>query len=159
MTASYSGDPATSELDAIRYLIGDTSVSDALVSDEEIQYSLDKFLPLYGTEEWVAASILDTLAARYAREASFAADGVNVTLAGLQEQFSAQAEKLRSQHKSLFVGALVDVGGIDAYEQPDTSVKPTAFGTGMHDNRAAGLQEPGGGNADSYGYPDVADGY
>lgn len=143
MTWSYGGDPANSEIDTVRYLIGDTNTDEQLVTDEEIDFSIQKWYPLYGTYEWVAASVLDTLATRYAREVQLSADGVSVGLAGLRDQFAAQAVALRNQHQSLFVGALVDVGGIDAYEQPDLSVAPKAFGTGMHDNLAAGRQDYG----------------
>ncbi|RZL29668.1 MAG: hypothetical protein EOP64_00250 [Sphingomonas sp.] len=40
MTFSYSGNPAASPVDAVRYLTGDTAERLALLSDEEIQYSL-----------------------------------------------------------------------------------------------------------------------
>lgn len=38
MTWSYSGDPASSEKDAVRFLVGDTDTNDQLLSDEEIDY-------------------------------------------------------------------------------------------------------------------------
>ena len=40
MTWSYSGDPAASDLDAVRYIIGDTSEDMSLLTDEEIKYEL-----------------------------------------------------------------------------------------------------------------------
>jgi hypothetical protein len=145
VTFNYSGDPSGSDVDAVRYLIGDTAETGHLVEDEEIQYAIDRWYDVYGTLEWVAASVLDTLAAKYAREAgSISADGVSVSLAGLSEQFAAQAAKLRDQHKSSFVGAQADVGGISPYEGLTPGVKPFAFGKGVHDNRYAGRQDYGG---------------
>lgn len=38
MTWTYSGDPASSARDAIRFLIGDTDTTDQLLSDEEIAW-------------------------------------------------------------------------------------------------------------------------
>lgn len=38
MTWTYSGNPASSEKDAVRFLIGDTDTSDQLLSDAEINY-------------------------------------------------------------------------------------------------------------------------
>jgi hypothetical protein len=38
MTWTYSGDPASSALDAIRFLVGDTDTTDQLLSDEEIAW-------------------------------------------------------------------------------------------------------------------------
>ena len=43
MTWSYSGDPATSELDKYRFIIGDTDENDKLLLDAEINYILDTF--------------------------------------------------------------------------------------------------------------------
>lgn len=40
MTWSYSGDPASSTKDAVRFLIGDTDTNDQLLSDEEIEYTI-----------------------------------------------------------------------------------------------------------------------
>lgn len=42
MTATYSGDPALSNRDAVRFLIRDTDVSSAKVSDEEIDWLLSQ---------------------------------------------------------------------------------------------------------------------
>ncbi len=145
MTFSYSGDPANSALDTVRYLIGDTASSGAMVTDEEINYAINRWYKLYGTLEYVAAAVLDTLAARYAREAgSISADGVSVSLANLRDQFAAQAALLRQQHKSTFVGAQPDVGGISPYEGLEPDTKPFAFGKGFTDNDSAGRQDYGG---------------
>lgn len=147
MTWTYSSDPQASQLDAVRYLTGDVDTERQLITDEEINYMILQWYPLYGTLEWVSAEILDTLAARFAREANYSADGVSVSLAALQQQFATQAVSLRAQHDRLFVGALVDVGGVDLYEQADPEsmgIKPYAFGTGFMDNFFAGRQEYGG---------------
>lgn len=39
MTWSYSGDPSTSALNAIRFLTGDTDTNDQLINDEEIAWT------------------------------------------------------------------------------------------------------------------------
>lgn len=41
MSFSYSGDPSASELDAARFLIGDTDSESPIMQDEEIQYIID----------------------------------------------------------------------------------------------------------------------
>ena len=43
MTWSYSGDPARSELDKYRFIIGDTDENDKLLLDAEINYILNTF--------------------------------------------------------------------------------------------------------------------
>lgn len=142
MTATYTG-PATSDRDAVRFLLGDTNVANALVSDEEIDWMITKWKPVYNTMEYVAAAMADSISARFAREANYSADGVSISLANLGQQFRDLAASLRAQHKNLLVGGAPDVGGITPGEQTDVEIAPFDFGTGMHDNLSAGRQEYG----------------
>lgn len=142
MTWSYSLNPSTTDKDHVRFLIGDTVEAEPLLSDEEINFLVLTWKDKHSIY-WAAAAACEQIAARYAREASFAADGVSVSLGELQAKFQAQAETLREQHMSLLVGGTPDVGGISAYEQPDPSIAPLVFGTGMHDSREAGRQDYG----------------
>ena len=43
MSFKYSGDPSTSELDAARFLIGDTDEKAPIMQDEEIKYIMDTY--------------------------------------------------------------------------------------------------------------------
>lgn len=43
MSWSYSGNPANSELDECRFLLGDTIESEPIMQDEEIQYIIDTY--------------------------------------------------------------------------------------------------------------------
>lgn len=145
-TYTYAG-AGVSDKDTIRFLLGDTDtngVDEWLVSDEEIQYSYDKWWELYHSHEYVAATIADTIAARYAREASYSADGVSISLGPVGDQYRALAVSLRAQHKSLFVGGIPDVGGMTSGEQLEPGTKPFSFGKGIHDDPEAGAQEYGG---------------
>ena len=145
-TYTYDGAGAT-EKDTIRFLIQDTdphAAGEWLLTDEEVQYAYDTWFPLYNSNEYVAAVLADTIAARYAREASYSADGVSVSLGQVGDQYRMLAASLREQHKSLLVGGMPDVGGMTPNEGllPDT--KPFSFGKGMHDSVEAGNQEWGG---------------
>ena len=142
MSWEYQG-PSASEKDEVRFLIGDTDVEDQLLSDEEITYLVDKWLTVHGTIFYVASIACETIAGKLAREISYSADGVSVSLSELQEKFERQAETLRAQHKELLVGGIPDVGGISAYEEQDIGIAPFIFGTGMHDERVAGRQDYG----------------
>ena len=42
MSWSYSGNPADSSLDKVRFLIGDTDTTDQLLTDEEINYTISE---------------------------------------------------------------------------------------------------------------------
>lgn len=156
MTYSYSS-PDASEKDAVRFLLQDTNSSEWLLSDEEIQYALTKWYDVYGTVEYVAAVLADNLSARYAREASYSADGVSINLAQSAQQFRDLATMLREQHRDSLVGGFPDVGGISPYEGSLPDVKPFSFGTGMHDDKSAGRQDYGSNDYPDY-YPEETPG-
>lgn len=143
MTFTYQG-PGVTEKDTVRFLLQDTTESEALVSDEEIQYAITTWLPLYGTLPFVASTIADTIAARYAREASYSADGVSVSLGPVGDQYRMLAASLREQHRALLVGGFPDVGGMTPGEQTDEAIAAFAFGTQMHDSIEVGQQDFGG---------------
>lgn len=142
MAATYT-DPSASDKDAVRFLLGDTDPNKALLQDGEIEWLISKWKPIYNTTEYVASVAADTIAARFAREANYSADGVSIGLASLAQQFRDLAVSLRSQHKNLLVGGSPDVGGITPGEQTDADIAPFDFGTGMHDNLEAGRQAYG----------------
>lgn len=153
MTFTYStADLGTNPVHEVRFLLSDTVEEDHLLEDEEIAYAVTKWRDLKGSTEYVAAVLADAIAARYASEASYNADGVSVSLGPVGDQYRALAMALREQHKSLLVGGVPDVGGITPYQQRDPSIKNFAFGTGMHDDPSAGSQDHGDVDDIYYGY-------
>lgn len=66
MTWSYSGNPAESLKDQVRFLLGDTNTAAPQIQDEEIMYLLSQES---SNALRAAARGAETLAARYAREA------------------------------------------------------------------------------------------
>lgn len=142
MSFTYAS-PESSDKDALRFLIGDTDEEGHFTEDEEIEWILSRWMPIMGTLEYCAAIVADTIAARYAQEASYSADGVSVSLGPVGEQFRKLAATLRSQHRMLLVGGSPDAGGISPYEQRDFEIRNFSFGTGMHDDLSAGAQDYG----------------
>jgi hypothetical protein len=142
VTFTYDG-PGASTKDEVRFLIGDTDAAAPYMSDEEINYLIGRWMPLYGTVEWVAAMAAGALAGRFAREASYSADGVSIGLGALGQQFRDLSVQLREQHRSSLVGGQPDAGGITPGERTAWDVKEFDFGTGMHDNLEAGRQNYG----------------
>jgi hypothetical protein len=139
--------PGVSDKDTIRFLLQDTDPHGAdewLVSDEEVQWAYETWFPLYASHSYVAAVLADTIAARYAREASYSADGVSISLGPVGDQYRQLAASLREQDKSLHVGGFPDAGGIAPDEQLEPDTKPFSFGKGIHDNTEVGNQEYGG---------------
>ena len=146
MSFSYSGDPADSNLDAVRFYLQDTNADDPLISDEEIEYLLASWMPLYDSLYYVAAVAAETIAAKFAREVSYTADGVSISGEQLQVKYNELASSLRDLYRAEQVqaGGGPDVGGILYGEQFDPSIKPLIWAKGMHDNIRAGQQDYGG---------------
>jgi len=144
MSFSYSGSPGDSDLDEIRFLVQDTDEEDVLLTDEELDYLITKYMPLYESVYYVSALACETLAARFAREISYSADGVSYQAETLQTKYKQLAEDMRDQYKAAVGGDGPDVGGILWGETFDSSINPLMFATGMHDNYEAGQQDFGG---------------
>ena len=146
MTWTYSGDPSASDLDEVRFMLQDTDTTDQLMPDEEIQFVIDKWAGVVGSNIWAAAICAETLAAKFAREVSVSGDGVSVAVQDLQDKYDRLAASLREQHKT-FAGSGENgaIGNGTIFDTtPDASIKPLSFGKGMHDNLRAGQQDWGG---------------
>jgi hypothetical protein len=148
MSFNYSGNPAASDRDAMRFHLGDTNPSAPLLQDEEIDYLLDLHL---GEMDllWVASLAAEDIAGRFAREVSVSGDGASIDLASLQTKFEQLASSLRQRSRDVGMGIGGNEawgGGVDLYEAHDPSVKPFVFSVGIHDNPAAGQQSYGGSN-------------
>ena len=146
MTYTYNG-PGVTQKDTIRYLLGDTDHEGAgewMVSDEEIEWHIGEWSDIWHSDQMIASFVAETIAARFAREASYSADGVSVSLGPVGDQYRALAASLRQRHKDHNVGGFPDVGGIAPNEQLEPDTKPFSFGKGIHDFTEAGPQEYGG---------------
>ena len=84
MTWSYSGDPASSSKDKVRFLIGDTDTAMQLVQDQEI----GAILAMQSNAYRAAARVARAIAAKFARQ-------VDVTGEGLAERGSQRARAFR----------------------------------------------------------------
>lgn len=133
MTWSYSGDPASSDRDAVRFLVGDVDTTVQLLTDEEIDFLLATQMPLRGSTTWVAAEAAAVLSTRSAPDVNVSGDGVDVSIGDLQARWTAVAAELRARYQAeqAFSGVLPDVD--------DTRHKQ--FAVGMGDNAWAGSQD------------------
>lgn len=155
MSWSYSGNPAASDLDAVRFYIGDIDENLQLLQDEDIDFLLKKWMPVYNSDLMVAAGAAEIIANHFAREVSVSADGVSVSSHELQNKYEQLAENLRNMYKierqgEPIIPGLWDLGW-------DYTIKPLRFGIGFTDNWEAGRQDYG--DYDPSGYPNnwVAD--
>ncbi len=131
MTWLYSGNPATSNKDAVRFLIGDTNTTDQKLQDEEINY----LLTVYGTPAMAAAESLEQLARRMAQSAEFAIGRYRESLVEGATLLNQKARELRQQAGAIGAKGIY-AGGIsrtdkDAQELDTDRVQP-AFARDQH---------------------------
>lgn len=144
MAWTYSGDPSTSDRDAVRFYVQDTDPDFQLISDEEIDFLLTKWDPqVPETALYVSALASEALAARFAREVSVSADGVSVQIGDLQARYTDLAMRLRDQYKATLKSAAPDYSAYLFDMAWDPTIRPLVFGVGFMDNYLAGKQDYG----------------
>lgn len=141
---TYSGDPSSSPNDELRFLLQDTSPAMPLLSDTEVQYLLDRWLPLTGSVTYAASVGASIVSRKFAGVVSVSADGVTVNVADLSKRYADLAMALRAEATAGSVGGAVDLSNIMVGSQLDDDIAPLVFGIGMHDNSEAGQQDYGG---------------
>lgn len=135
MTWSYSGDPATSDKDAVRYLIGDTDEDNPLVEDEEIDYTLS----IENNVIRASAMVAESIAGKFSRKADRTIGDYSESFSQIHQQYLSLAEKLRRQSKfKNSFKAIPFAGGISRSDKKETKEdsdreKPS-FKKGMMDN-------------------------
>jgi hypothetical protein len=132
MSWSYSGDPTSSSVDAVRFLIGDTDFDDQQLSDEEIQFLLSQ---ANGSAYLAAASAAEAIAAKYARLCSKSVGDLSYNYAQRQQHYERLARRLYIKAAEV---AMPVAGGISQsdkriVEQDADRVQPS-FTVSLHDN-------------------------
>lgn len=127
MAWSYSGNPASTPKDAVRYLVGDTVSTDPLTTDEEIAWALAQNSNIY-----VAASIVaETIATKFATMKTSVRIGPISEEYGNRAVFYAnQAKELKnkaSDKSTLNIDTSIPVNA-------DGTEKPPCFTIGMTDH-------------------------
>lgn len=130
MTWSYTGNPASSSKDAIRFLVGDTVSTDALVTDEEIAWALTQ-----NTNVNIAASIIAKGLAT-----KFATMKVSVKIGPISEEYGNRAkfysDRAKELEKTAYEGTTLNIygGGISASDKAiQSSDYAGSFSKGMTD--------------------------
>ena len=99
MTWSYSGNPANSANDEVRFLIGDTDTNNQLLSNEEIAWLLTE----WNSNSYIAASnAAYSLSAEFSGKSDFSRSVGDLSLS---TQYGQQAERYGSLAKRLAVQA------------------------------------------------------
>lgn len=139
MPFTYSGDPSASDLDRVRFQLGDTDSTDPMLQDAEIQYCIDQESSFLGA----IARACEAIAQRFSREASFKAGDLSQDLLGRAKHWSERADEYR---KRAFSAHAPVAGGLsksakEAQEQDKDAVQPY-FKRGMQDRTGPGSDEP-----------------
>ena len=98
MAWSYSGDPDSSALDAIRFLIGDTDTNDQLLANEEISWTNSQVTGSTTSTDslyTVAYRCLITIASKFSRLADQAVGDMRVSMAQKAKGAREQAKELK----------------------------------------------------------------
>jgi hypothetical protein len=93
MAWTYTGDPASSNRDAVRFAIGDTDAGDQQVQDAEIDY----LLGLYPNPLIAGAHACRRLAAKYARQVSKAVGSASLQASDRMRHYADLAELLLAE--------------------------------------------------------------
>lgn len=137
----YSGNPTTSQLDAIRFWLQDTS-STPLLTDDEIRYFADYAAGYSADPILLAASLCPVVQAKYAGEVAITGDGITYDGEKLQDKYAALTDSLLATYRRLHGNAGIPwAGGIaeGCHEQWGNTRAPL-FALGRDDNPDLGSQ-------------------
>lgn len=138
MTWSYSGDPANSDTDAVRWLVGDTDTDEQLVENEEIDYALTQATTVPGAAAMTARAI----AALFSRDVDINLSGGDYSESQRAQAYRALAQRLEAmaQDAPIKSGSSAPVPSVEGVRRSDMEtvredndrVRP-AFVRGMFD--------------------------
>lgn len=148
---TYSGAPFETDVDQVRFILQDTDPNMWLLSDQELQWLVDQWMPRYDSLTFVAAIAAATISRKFAGIVAVSADGVSVSTSDLAQRYRDLAVSLRDEYKQGQIGEGPDIENLLIGYGPDPSIKPLRFGVGLHDNPEAGLQDFGGWTYDPFG--------
>lgn len=120
-TASYSGDPAQSQRDYIRSLVGDADVDNPLFTDQVY----DNLISDFGGALNVAAQVCRMLAAKYSSKASKRVGDLSITFGDLSKNYLAQAAEYQAQSDK--TGTIMYAAGINRADRNGYREQPGAI--------------------------------
>jgi hypothetical protein len=130
MAWSYSGNPASSDLDKVRFLIGDTNTANQLLSNEEITWLLAE----WNDNAYVAAAnAAYSLSAEFSGKSDFSRSVGDLSLS---TQYGAQAERYGALAQRLQVQAAAGTPPLVRYstDSEGNVFGPQVFSIGMEEN-------------------------
>lgn len=90
---TYGNDPAASDVDAVRFLVGDTNPDRPLLDDREVEWAISQF----PDQNLAAASLADHLFGFFASKGDFKVGPVNKSYSKVADLFKQKAAQLRAE--------------------------------------------------------------
>lgn len=137
MTFTYSGDPSTSTRNYVRFLLSDTDSTDALFSDEELNYVISE----WNNDAYDAArECAEILIARFAREADSVSKSVGDI--SVSESFAQKIQHYKELAHNIMMRKMrkspprpwANADYLKSTDDRDISDYNTDFHVGIHDN-------------------------
>lgn len=135
MSWTYTGNPADSAKDAIRFLVGQTSTGDpVVVSDQEINWAVTQSGNTYAAAIMVGEAMLQQFSGK---------DILSLRVGNLAEDYGDRSERLQKTLQNLrrqvaMRNVVPVAGGLTVADQraraADTTLEPYVFTIGMNDN-------------------------
>jgi hypothetical protein len=136
MAFTYTGDPAGSARDKVRFLIQDTVSADAHLQDEEIAY----LLSVWGNNVFDAAiAAAEVISGSYAHKTNYSRSigdlSISESYGASAAEFRALADRLRQQKDRLYVPiAKINAQSIVSTGEKTVTTYKSDFSTGLMDN-------------------------
>jgi hypothetical protein len=132
MAWTYSGDPAASTRDSVRFLIGDTDTNDQLLNDAEVAY----FITTHGTVNRAASEAARAVAAKFARLMNRSIGALSADFSTKYRQYLELAGDLLLKEETEPVSPFVSGWKKDQKEayMDDSNREPIFGRKGVHDN-------------------------
>tara|TARA_R110000744_G_scaffold42497_7_gene95931 strand:+ start:196 stop:657 length:462 start_codon:yes stop_codon:yes gene_type:complete len=150
MTWTYNGDPASSALSAIRFLIGDTDTADQLVTDEEIAWlnteSGDTPTSLTALYK-ASAAAARAIAAKFSRLADQSVGDLKVSMSQKAVGYDALARSLAAQAAADAGVPIPFAGGISVADKTNREADTDRVEPFFKTNQFSNTTDPGAGLA------------
>lgn len=136
MTFSYSGNPASSDLDAVRFLIKDTVVNtETNLSNEEITWLLSTWIDIYESASAGAEHLAATFSSLSDTSKSVGDISISKTYSNQAQQYYDLAKRLRAQRVRLKGPIpIINPEAIESTARRQPFTPTTDFFVGQFDN-------------------------
>lgn len=128
---TYGNNPATSAVDAVRFLVGDTNEDRPLLDDREVEWAISQF----PDQNLAAASLAEHLYGFFASKGDFKVGPINKSYSKVAQLFKEKADQLKAK-ACLSGGPSFPATKISTKEvlEQNVDLENPSFATGLTDS-------------------------